>query len=464
MTTTPTSAQGADELLPIMFNGKTPIEDMDIGLLCQILKKDGLFDGDGLQVAWNDLVCFYVANRRISTPSTPTNARIEELETLCAEAYQVVGVLAADARRFDDAAVTKALDNLYAQKLVHADVLPFLSAELSTPQPAQVTDEPAIRAELDRLINKVVNLGYACGAHPIPTGANMASYDELCEKAGAANDELRDFVLSLLAAQAPTDLNGIEQYRMQMAGISTAALGHWKAGDPIHPDYDTPALRDVAKLYANYDALHKQVHAAQADQADSQDAEKDDPRTAHLGHQSEKPGSETCGFCGGDMASNKPCSAREHARNKDIPDAEVAVFGCQMEADDGTEHGHCEKWCKRPECPVSFKSAATKEAENLELLVVNPSGVELAIERRPDGKWQFRANAFGDRPRMLDKEVEAGGSKDAVDNIMNLADDYAQDFHGANESYFTDSAANPDAKRKALEAAVRAAITSKEQP
>jgi hypothetical protein len=52
-------------------------------------------------------------------------------------------------------------------------------------------------------------------------------------------------------------LQEIEQYRLQMAGISTAAIGYWKEGDGIHPDYDTPALRDVAKLYAKYDELYK---------------------------------------------------------------------------------------------------------------------------------------------------------------------------------------------------------------
>jgi hypothetical protein len=51
-------------------------------------------------------------------------------------------------------------------------------------------------------------------------------------------------------------LQEIEQYRMQMAGISTAAVGYWKEGDSIHPDYDTPALRDVAKLYAKYDTIY----------------------------------------------------------------------------------------------------------------------------------------------------------------------------------------------------------------
>ncbi len=71
-----------------------------------------------------------------------------------------------------------------------------------------------------------------------------------------------EFARSVLSQQAaePADLNSIERYRLQMAGISTAALGYWKEGDGIHPDYDTPALHDVAALYAKYDELYKQVH------------------------------------------------------------------------------------------------------------------------------------------------------------------------------------------------------------
>jgi len=53
-------------------------------------------------------------------------------------------------------------------------------------------------------------------------------------------------------------LQDIEQYLLQMAGISTAAIGYWKEGDSILPAYDTPALRDVAKLYANYESRTRQ--------------------------------------------------------------------------------------------------------------------------------------------------------------------------------------------------------------
>lgn len=52
--------------------------------------------------------------------------RIEELEDVCAEAYQVVGALADKAKVFDSKPVTKALDNLSAAKRIHNTVLPFV--------------------------------------------------------------------------------------------------------------------------------------------------------------------------------------------------------------------------------------------------------------------------------------------------------------------------------------------------
>lgn len=68
---------------------------------------------------------------------------------------------------------------------------------------------------------------------------------------------LIDVVGGMALTQQEPVLQEIEQYRLQMAGISTAAIGYWKEGDGIHPDYDTLALRDVAKLYAKYDELYK---------------------------------------------------------------------------------------------------------------------------------------------------------------------------------------------------------------
>lgn len=73
-----------------------------------------------------------------------------------------------------------------------------------------------------------------------------------------APEEKREaFRKALEAALKSPALEDIEQYRMQMAGINTAALGYWKEGDAVHPDYDTRALHDVAKLFAKYDKLYK---------------------------------------------------------------------------------------------------------------------------------------------------------------------------------------------------------------
>lgn len=55
---------------------------------------------------------------------------------------------------------------------------------------------------------------------------------------------------------APIRLEESEQYRGQMAAISTASLGYWSPGDGILPEYDTAPLRDVALLYAKYALLH----------------------------------------------------------------------------------------------------------------------------------------------------------------------------------------------------------------
>ena len=82
-----------------------------------------------------------------------------------------------------------------------------------------------------------------------------------CEK--ALNDIAGKEIYESWTPKDQAKLEDIEQYRMQMAGISTAAIGYWKEGDSIHPDYDTTALRDVAKLYARYAALYTTPHAAQ---------------------------------------------------------------------------------------------------------------------------------------------------------------------------------------------------------
>jgi len=68
------------------------------------------------------------------------------------------------------------------------------------------------------------------------------------------------FQLRQLREEKERALQDSERHRMQLAAICTAAIGYWKEGDNIHPDYNTLALRDVAKLYAKYAALYNAQH------------------------------------------------------------------------------------------------------------------------------------------------------------------------------------------------------------
>ena len=63
--------------------------------------------------------------------------------------------------------------------------------------------------------------------------------------------------LENLAQQRSPRLESVEQRQMQMAGIVSAALGYWKKGEAINPDYWTVALDDVAELYEKYEVLRK---------------------------------------------------------------------------------------------------------------------------------------------------------------------------------------------------------------
>ena len=65
-------------------------------------------------------------------------------------------------------------------------------------------------------------------------------------------------------------LEASEKYRMQMVGVCMAAEGRWKESDSIHPDYDTPALREVVKLYAKYAELRAAASAPSAGEQSAQ--------------------------------------------------------------------------------------------------------------------------------------------------------------------------------------------------
>jgi len=90
-----------------------------------------------------------------------------------------------------------------------------------------------------------------------PYRVDPLGYKKANEALNKKAENARELGLDYEPAQQEPVLQDIEQYRLQMAGISTAAIGYWKESDGIHPDYDTIALRDVAKLYAKYDELYR---------------------------------------------------------------------------------------------------------------------------------------------------------------------------------------------------------------
>ena len=68
--------------------------------------------------------------------------RHDELEQLCAEAYQVVGVLLDDTGQFNTEHACKILDNLSQMRRVHDDVLPWESVDMDVMRAAQAAPQP----------------------------------------------------------------------------------------------------------------------------------------------------------------------------------------------------------------------------------------------------------------------------------------------------------------------------------
>ena len=79
---------------------------------------------------WTTEQMFAYAKEYAEALSQPAAQEIDELKTICAETYQVVGSLASDLGIFGSCLqLGKVLDNLSEQKRVHNDVLPWPSFE-----------------------------------------------------------------------------------------------------------------------------------------------------------------------------------------------------------------------------------------------------------------------------------------------------------------------------------------------
>lgn len=75
--------------------------------------------------------------------------------------------------------------------------------------------------------------------------------------------------------------------------------------------------------------------------------------------------SDYCQHCGREVIDLSPCPVLETLRLKNIPDENIAAFGCAIESLDPPNEPPCEKWCHEAGCPIVLRQALTlKETEH----------------------------------------------------------------------------------------------------
>jgi hypothetical protein len=178
---------------------------------------------------------------------------------MCSEKTAYAAAYAAYAAAAADVAASYAADASYAAA---ADVAAADRwAQKAIDRIKKITTQPAAQpAPVQETKKSIVEALEAVAAYFYDGPVRNTSVVAACEK--ALNELAGKEIYKSWTPKDQAKLEDIEQYRMQMAGISTAAIGYWKEGDSIHPDYDTTALRDVAKLYARYAALYTTPPAA----------------------------------------------------------------------------------------------------------------------------------------------------------------------------------------------------------
>lgn len=147
------------------------------------------------------------------------------------------------------------------------------SAKVEAPTPAADAQDSSYRAEIESLTSKLaVQSKLTRDAEQ-----QRDQYQAAMLRQNEVNNELylrHQAEIERLCAEAakPFKLEENEQYQLQMAGICTAAIGYWVEGDSIHPDYDTPALHDVAIRYAAYAKYHAETQRLQGELNDANDS------------------------------------------------------------------------------------------------------------------------------------------------------------------------------------------------
>ena len=149
---------------------------------------------------------------------------------------------------------------------------PTAHAEITAPISADLRGMPGLSEQDAELLEQAASM-----LEGLQNDERNRGNCSTAEGAACSAHAVRRLAVQLLRAAPPAPAAVAvpdEQYQAQMAAISTAAIGYWKEGDAIHPDYDTVALHDVAKLYVKYSLLFNALAAAPAQAQDDRAAFK----------------------------------------------------------------------------------------------------------------------------------------------------------------------------------------------
>lgn len=194
----------------------------------------------------NGTMAFGAVVEQVEAHDAALRARVAELEGICADAYQVVGVMATDVDMFGHEHTRKILDNLSQAKLVHEDVLPYPCA----PQSLETLRQQLAAMTTERDV-------YDKALHSLTPGGSEYAHDakacvEAVRRMRASQHEAlcsfkrqRDEALNKLAARTYTWTTA----RPTVAGLwfKKSAIGEPECVKVSH-DHETGAL-----IWMNFD-------------------------------------------------------------------------------------------------------------------------------------------------------------------------------------------------------------------
>ena len=106
---------------------------------------------------------------------------------------------------------------------------------------------------------------YRCAAHSPVVHADLARQLERELSSAQTGIAVLNGIIRVRTAALASLADELENERQKVAGCSTAAIGYWKEGDSLHPDYECAAIHDVARLYAKVASLADELRLTRED-------------------------------------------------------------------------------------------------------------------------------------------------------------------------------------------------------